>query len=59
MPFYIHGKHVIVLGDKTTHGGEVITASEHFSLLGTPVARVGDQVSCPKCGGVYEIVEGA
>ena len=58
MAFNILGKHVIVLGDKTTHGGEVITGSENFSYLGKPVARVGDKVSCPKCNGVFEITEG-
>lgn len=47
-----------MLGDKTTHGGEVITASETFTYLGKPVARVGDTVSCPKCGGIHTIVEG-
>lgn len=58
MPFLIHGKHVVVLGDKTTHGGEVITASETVTYLGKSVARIGDKVSCPKCSGVHTIVEG-
>ena len=58
MAFRIHDRDVIVLGDKTTHGGEVITASATFRYLGKAVARVGDQVSCPKCG-TNKIVEGA
>ena len=46
-----------MLGDKTTHGGEVITASATARYMGKPMARVGDQVSCPKCG-TNVIVEG-
>jgi uncharacterized Zn-binding protein involved in type VI secretion len=59
MPYTIEGKEVIVLGDTTTHGGKVITASETHSYMGVPVARVGDIVECPKCKGAYPIVEGA
>jgi uncharacterized Zn-binding protein involved in type VI secretion len=59
MPYTIEGKEVILLGDTTTHGGKVITASETHSYMGIPVARVGDMVECPKCKGTYPIVEGA
>jgi uncharacterized Zn-binding protein involved in type VI secretion len=38
---------LIRLGDTTTHGGEVITASETMRYGGTRVARKGDEVSCP------------
>ncbi|MDR1396777.1 MAG: PAAR domain-containing protein [Desulfarculales bacterium] len=55
----IDGEEVIVLGDRTTHGGEVITASEKVSLLGKPVACVGDQVTCPRCEGIHTIISGA
>lgn len=58
MTYTIHGRHIIVLGDRTTHGGQVISGSMTFSYLGVPVARVGDQVTCPRCGGVHKIVEG-
>jgi uncharacterized Zn-binding protein involved in type VI secretion len=51
----IDGEEVIVLGDKTTHGGEVITGSAKVSLLGKPVACVGDQVTCPRCEGIHTI----
>jgi uncharacterized Zn-binding protein involved in type VI secretion len=46
-------------GDKTTHGGQVLTGSETMLVGGIGVARKGDQVSCPKEGhGPTTIVEG-
>jgi uncharacterized Zn-binding protein involved in type VI secretion len=38
---------VIRLGDPTTHGGAVTSASGRSTVMGKPVARVGDSVSCP------------
>jgi uncharacterized Zn-binding protein involved in type VI secretion len=55
----IEGEKVIVLGDTTTHGGQVITAAETVFYLDRQVARVGDQVTCPKCKGVHTIASGA
>ncbi|MDR3212513.1 MAG: PAAR domain-containing protein [Azoarcus sp.] len=51
----------IVLGDKTTHGGTVISAygEGRMSLDGVPLACVGDKVSCPKCKGTHTILTGA
>lgn len=50
---------VIVLGDTTDHGGEVIEASGVTDTHGRRVARVGDKVLCPRKGhGVTEIVDG-
>lgn len=49
---------LIVIGDKTSHGGTVITCSPFSSTEGKGWARVGDMVSCPKCRGVFPIVEG-
>lgn len=50
---------VIRLGDPTTHGGRVISASPQTIIKGKPVARVGDLVSCPIQGhGVNPIIEG-
>lgn len=40
----------ILLGDKTDHGGVVISASETTDCDGKGVARVGDKVTCPKKG---------
>lgn len=54
------GRNVVRLGDKTTHGGSVITASSTSIIEGKPVALIGDLVSCPKKGhGVNKIIEGA
>ncbi|CAQ84588.1 MULTISPECIES: PAAR domain-containing protein [Photorhabdus] len=51
-------KNIIRQGDKTSHGGSVLSGDECFQVLGKGVARVNDPVSCPKCGGHQTIVEG-
>lgn len=52
-------KRLIVLGDKTSHGGAVIEASGNSFVGGIPYARLGDKVSCPIQGhGVNVIVSG-
>ncbi len=38
---------LIRLGDKTSHGGTVLEASQHSDSGGIAVARLGDKVSCP------------
>jgi uncharacterized Zn-binding protein involved in type VI secretion len=58
MPAAADGKGIIRLGDATSHGGHVISASETMKIDGIAVARVGDMATCPKCKGVYKIVEG-
>lgn len=53
------GKRVIRLGDRTTHGGVVVSASGNFKMFGKEVARLGDKVTCPARGhGTCTIVEG-
>lgn len=44
------GKPFIVVGDKTSHGGTVVQGSPVTTTGGKPIARVGDQVTCPKRG---------
>ncbi|NTV09536.1 MAG: PAAR domain-containing protein [Zoogloea sp.] len=52
-------KRVIRLGDPTTHGGQVVSAAGNVSVCGRNVARLGDQVTCPRSGhGVATIIEG-
>lgn len=46
-------------GDKTTHGGTVLTGDPTLLIYGRPAARVGDQVSCPLCKKIGRIVTGA
>lgn len=41
---------LILLGDKTSHGGTVISASNSSDCGGRGIARVGDKVTCPKKG---------
>lgn len=43
-------KPFIVLGDKTSHGGIVVSGAPTALTHGKPIARIGDKVTCPKCG---------
>lgn len=53
-------KGVILLGDVTTNGGRVITASAKMTVHGKSVALVGDLVSCPIKGhGISAILDGS
>lgn len=51
---------IIVRGDRTSHGGEVIQGSPVSDIHGKPIARIGDRVTCPLHGhgGITEIVSG-
>lgn len=49
---------LIVIGDKTSHGGTVISCSRTCDTHGKGWARVGDKVACPRCKGVFPISEG-
>jgi uncharacterized Zn-binding protein involved in type VI secretion len=49
---------LIVLGDKTSHGGTVISCAPTTDTLGKGWARVGDMVACPRCKGVFPISQG-
>ena len=41
-------RNVIRLGDATSHGGKVVSASAtNFKVQGVPVVCVGDACSCP------------
>lgn len=50
----------IVIGDVTDHGGTVVGAAPTTDTHGKQIARVGDQVTCPKKGhgGTTVIVTG-
>ena len=49
---------VIRLGDTTNHGGKVIQIAHTPEDMSRPIACIGDLVQCPKCNGVYQIMEG-
>lgn len=49
----------IVLGDRTTHGGTVVSADDRSDIHGKYMARVGDMVVCRRCKGVFAITSGA
>ncbi|MGU7783303.1 PAAR domain-containing protein [Burkholderia sp. PU8-34] len=46
----------IVEGDTTDHGGRVVGCASTTNVDGKAMARVGDMVTCPRCGGIYPIV---
>jgi uncharacterized Zn-binding protein involved in type VI secretion len=48
----------VVLDDRTTGGGTVVTASSNITIQGKRVALVGDKATCKKHRGLREIVEG-
>ena len=52
---------LIVIGDKTYHGGVVLTGSATTKIDGKLVACIGDTVSCPHNGhgGTTVIVTGS
>jgi uncharacterized Zn-binding protein involved in type VI secretion len=49
------GYGVVRLGDKTTHGGTVVSAQLAFKVLGKAVAVEGDLTVCPRCKGIFPI----
>lgn len=48
----------IVVGDKTSHGGAVVSGTNFSSTGGQLIARKGDQVHCPQCKKMTTIIEG-
>jgi uncharacterized Zn-binding protein involved in type VI secretion len=44
------------LGDSTSHGGKVITATSRYILHGIAIAKAGDMTHCPKCKGDFAIL---
>lgn len=40
----------ILIGDKTSHGGVVVEGAHASDVEGKNIARVGDQVTCPRRG---------
>ncbi|MEY8713453.1 hypothetical protein A9B99_21745 [Mangrovibacter phragmitis] len=50
--------HYLVMGDRTTCGGRIIEGAEDHQLLGMPVAREGDKVSCGLTPFIYVIQGG-
>lgn len=38
---------IVTVGDKTDHGGTVISGSPTHDIRGRAIARLGDRVDCP------------
>lgn len=55
------GKPFITIGDRTSHGGTVISADYTTDINGKYIVRVGDLTTCPRkgCRGTFAIVTGA
>lgn len=49
---------LIVLGDKTSHGGTVISADLTVDIHGKYIARVGDMTVCPNAKGLSRLRQG-
>jgi uncharacterized Zn-binding protein involved in type VI secretion len=49
------GRGVIRLGDRTDHGGKVITATSTTIAFRIPAALEGDMTYCPQCKGTFAI----
>lgn len=52
-------KGVIRIGDQTTHGGRVLTATSGTVILGKAAALAGDMTLCPQCKGTFPIKPGS
>lgn len=52
-------RRAIIVGDRTTHGGIVLTGSSTMLVEGKQIAKIGDLVHCPKCNGTFPIIEGS
>ncbi|WP_137175662.1 PAAR domain-containing protein [Massilia sp. HP4] len=39
---------IITIGDKTDHGGTVISGSPHHDIRGKAIARLGNKFDCPQ-----------
>ena len=52
-------KPIIRMGDRTSHGGTVISGDLTWTVYDKAVARVGDLTVCPKCKGTFAITTGA
>jgi uncharacterized Zn-binding protein involved in type VI secretion len=49
------GRSVIRIGDKTSHGGQVISASSGTVVMGKLAALEGDMSICPQCKGKFAL----
>lgn len=50
---------IICVGDRTSHGGVVVTGDQTVNVYGRVAARKGDLTACPKCSGTHPIIDGA
>lgn len=50
---------IICVGDTTTHGGTVLEGFANFEVYGRLASGKGHKVRCPRCKGIFTIIEGA
>jgi uncharacterized Zn-binding protein involved in type VI secretion len=51
MTAFVSGRHFLTLGDRSDHGGTIITGDARMTVNGKPVVRVGDLHACPQYWG--------
>jgi uncharacterized Zn-binding protein involved in type VI secretion len=51
-------KGIVCVGDTTDHGGTVLDGIVSTNLNGRQMTGLGHRVACPKCQGVFPIVDG-
>lgn len=47
---------MILVGDKTSHGGRVLEGTDSATVNGRAIAGVGHMVACPQCKGTFPIL---
>lgn len=52
------GRGVIRIGDQTSHGGRVVSASSGTMVMGKAAALADDMTICPQCKGQFPITPG-
>lgn len=50
------GREMACQGDTTDHGGEILDGASDRTHMSRRIALDGHRVSCPKCGGVFNII---
>ena len=47
----VSGRYIAVVGDRSSHGGVILTGDPIATVNGIPVARIGDLHACPRYWG--------
>lgn len=50
---------IICVGDTTSHGGTILEGFPTLNVYGRLASGMGHKVRCPRCKGIFSIIEGA